>query len=246
MEGILTKRNADLYGVLNGIDYDLWDPAIDKFLYKNYSVKSIEDKYVNKEKLMAEMGIKVKRSAPLIGTVGRLAQQKGFDMLADIMDELCNMDISFILLGTGEAQYHKIFEEVARKYKKKVSINLRFDAALAQKIYAGADMFLMPSRYEPCGLGQLISFKYATVPVVRKTGGLADTVVEFNPRTEKGNGFVFEKPEARELLYAIKRGIEVYKDKAKWLRLISKIAGYDFSWNQSALEYSRIYENLKR
>jgi starch synthase len=244
MEGILSKRDAELNGVLNGIDYELWDPAKDKFIYKNYSEKSINDKYINKEKLMAEMGIKVKKGAPLIGTVGRLAHQKGFDLLAEIINELCDMDVAFILLGTGEEYYHKVFQEVAKRFKKKVSITLGFDAALAQKIYAGSDMFLMPSRYEPCGLGQLISFKYATVPVVRKTGGLADTVSEFNPKTEKGNGFVFEEPQAQELLDAISRAISAYSDKAKWHRLIMKIASYDYSWDKSASQYIGIYEKL--
>lgn len=246
MEGILRKRSADLYGVLNGIDYQLWDPAKDKWIYKNYSPESIKDKFINKTKLISELGIKTKKDSPLIGTVGRLAKQKGFDILAEIAEQLCTLGITFVLLGTGEEKYHKIFEGVAKRHKKNASINLRFDAALAQKIYAASDIFLMPSRYEPCGLGQLISFKYATVPVARKTGGLADTITEYKPQTEEGNGFLFERPNPGQLLEAIKKALLVYKDKPRWLRLITKIAKYDFSWERSAREYGRIYERLTR
>lgn len=246
MDGILRKRSADLYGVLNGIDYQLWDPAKDRWIYKNYSPESIKDKFINKVKLISELGIRTKKDSPLIGTVGRLTCQKGFDILAEIAGQLCTLGIAFILLGTGEEKLHKIFEKIAKKYKRNVSINLRFDAALAQKIYAASDIFLMPSRYEPCGLGQLISFKYATVPVARKTGGLADTIFEFNPRTENGNGFLFERPEPGQLLEAIKKALLVYKDKPRWMRLIAKIAKYDFSWDNSAREYGRIYEKLKK
>ncbi|MFH1867437.1 MAG: glycogen synthase GlgA [Candidatus Omnitrophota bacterium] len=246
MEGILRRRSEDLYGVLNGIDYSLWDPAVDKLIYKNYSAKSIEGKLINKQKLISEMGMKLqKKDSPLIGTVGRLAGQKGYNILADIIDELCSLDIGFVLLGTGEEKIHKTFEQIAKKYKKKVSINLRFDASLAQKIYAASDMFLMPSRYEPCGLGQLICFKYATVPVVRKTGGLADTVFEFNKKTQEGNGFVFDKFDSMELLKTVKRALVLYTDKPKWNKLIKKIAGYDYSWNKSAVEYSRLYKKLQ-
>lgn len=246
MEGLLRKRSADIYGVLNGIDYQLWDPAEDKSIYKNYSPESIQDKAINKEKLTSDLGIGIGKDAPLIGTVGRLAYQKGFDILAEIVEELCGMEAGFILLGTGEQRYHEIFQDVAKRHKKNASINLCFDAALAQKIYAASDIFLMPSRYEPCGLGQLISFKYATVPVARKTGGLADTVFEFNPETEEGNGFLFEEPESKQLLEAIKKSLEVYRDKPKWMRLITKIAGYDFSWDKSAGEYCRLYEGLTK
>jgi len=179
---------------------------------------------------------------PVVGMVSRLAGQKGFDLLADIIDDLCSMNIAFVLLGTGEEKLHIIFQDIAKKHKKNTSINLRFDSALAQKIYAASDMFLMPSRYEPCGLGQLISFKYATVPIVRKTGGLADTVFEYKPETEDGNGFVFERSESGEFFDAIKRALDIYKNKDKWTRLITKISKYDFSWNASAKEYINLYE----
>ena len=246
MEGILQARGSDLYGVLNGIDYELWDPATDKYIHKNYSLQNIEDKEENKKAFLAELGIKAKKDTPLIGTVGRLAHQKGFDLLADILDDLCKMDIAFVLLGTGEEKYHKIFQAVAKKHKSNTSINLLFDAALAQKIYASSDIFLMPSRYEPCGLGQLISFKYGTVPVARRTGGLADTVFEFNSKTKDGNGFVFVDPSPQELMKAIKRAIGVYSDKKAWSGLVHKIAAYDYSWDKSAGEYLKIYADIKK
>jgi starch synthase len=244
MERILIKRSADLYGVLNGIDYSIWDPRKDKYLYENYSHDNLEGKYINKQMLLKELGMDINPKKPLIGTVGRLAYQKGYDILADIVSELCDIDIGFVLLGTGEKRYHKILSDVAKRHKKNVSINITFDAALAQKIYAGSDIFLMPSRYEPCGLGQLISFRYSTVPVARKTGGLADTIFEYHPDTEKGNGFLFSDCIPEHLLDAIKRAIAVYKDKNKWLRLITKIAQYDFSWDKSAREYEKLYEKV--
>jgi len=246
MEGILTERSKDLYGVLNGIDYDMWDPVKDSTLYKQYGPDSIEDKYINKERLISDLGLNIDKSKPLIGTVGRLAEQKGYDILAEIVAELCDIDIGFVLLGTGEERYHKIFEEVAKKHKDNVSINLTFDAVLAQRIYAGCDIFLMPSRYEPCGLGQLISFKYATVPVARRTGGLADTVFEFNPETEEGNGFIFEECNSAHLLEAIKRSISTYHNKERWMRLLKKISQYDYSWDTSAKEYTKLYNSVTK
>jgi starch synthase len=246
MEGILQSRSDCLYGVLNGIDYGFWDPQKDKHIYKNYSQDNIQGKFTNKEMLIKDLDMKISTDKPLIGTVGRLAYQKGYDILADIISEICEMDIGFVLLGTGEKKYHDILQDAANRHKKNVSINLIFDEALAQKIYAASDIFLMPSRYEPCGLGQLISFKYSTVPVARKTGGLADTVFEYSPDTEQGNGFLFKDCVSAHLLDAIKKAVTVYKDKERWGRLIKKISGYDFSWDRSAQEYVRIYKNITR
>jgi len=244
MEGILKQRSSDLYGVINGIDYEIWDPAKDRSIYKNYSSGSIEEKYINKVKLISDLGMSIKEETPLFGTVGRLAYQKGYDILAEIISELCDLDIGLIILGTGEEKYHEIFKEVALRHKNNVSVNLKFDAALAQKIYAASDMFLMPSRYEPCGLGQLISFKYGTVPVARRTGGLADTISEFDPATGKGNGFLFEDCDPGQLLESVKKAIDAHRDKDSWMRLARKITEYDFSWDRSAAEYISIYERL--
>lgn len=245
MEGILKNRSKDIYGILNGIDYSLWDPLTDKALYKNYSYENIEDKYINKEMLLKELNLKTSIDAPLIGTVGRLAEQKGYDILAQIVSKLCDMDIGFVLLGTGEKRYQNIFKKVAKNHPDNTSVNLAFDATLAQRIYAASDIFLMPSRYEPCGLGQLISFKYSTVPIVRKTGGLADTVFEYNPQTEEGNGFLFTDCVPEHLLDAITRAVSVYQDKEKWQRFIKRIAQYDFSWDGPAREYEKLYRSIK-
>jgi len=242
MEGILKSRARSLHGVLNGIDYDIWDPLTDKVLYKNYSADDIEAKYVNKKMLLKELGLKTDINSPLIGTVGRLAEQKGYDILAEIVNKLCDMDIGFVLLGAGEQRYQRIFKKVAKKHPSNTSVNLTFNAALAQKIYAASDIFIMPSRYEPCGLGQLISFKYLTVPVARKTGGLADTVIEYNTQTQEGNGFLFNDCLPAHLLNAIRKAVSVYKDKQSWLKLIKKIATYDFSWDRSARKYVEIYK----
>ncbi|MFA5068585.1 MAG: glycogen/starch synthase [Candidatus Omnitrophota bacterium] len=242
MEGILQFRSSSLFGVLNGIDYDIWDPRRDIYIYRNYSSENIELKYDNKRMLIDELGLDMSLDMPLIGTVGRLAYQKGYDMLADAVADICGMKAGFVLLGSGELKYHNILSDTAKKLGEKASINLVFDAALAQKIYAACDIFLMPSRYEPCGLGQLISFKYSTVPVVRKTGGLADTVFEYDPDTEKGNGFVFTGCFAEQMLEAVARALRVYGNRQKWTRLIRKIAGYDFSWDASAREYVKIYQ----
>ncbi len=244
MEGILKSRAYSLHGVLNGIDYDIWDPLTDKALYKNYSVDDIKAKYVNKEMLLKELGLKTGINSPLIGTVGRLAEQKGYDILAEIVNRLCDMDIGFVLLGAGEERYQRIFKKVAKKHPSNTSVNLTFNADLAQKIYAASDIFIMPSRYEPCGLGQLISFKYLTVPVARKTGGLADTVIEYNTETGEGNGFLFNDCKPEHLLKAIRKAVSVYKDKQSWLKLIKKIAAYDFSWDRSAKKYIEIYKKV--
>jgi starch synthase len=242
MEGILKTRNNSLYGVLNGIDYELWDPETDKYIFQNYSSSHIKDKIVNKEMLIKDLGMAISPDKPLIGTVGRLAFQKGYDILAEIVAKMCEMDIGFVLLGTGEKRYHDILMDVAKRHKNNVSINLTYNEALAQKIYAASDIFLMPSRYEPCGLGQLISFKYSTVPVARKTGGLADTVFEYNPVAETGNGFLFNDCVPEQLLEAIKRATIAFKDKEKWQRLITNISRYDFSWDRSAGEYIKLYK----
>jgi len=245
MEDLLIERDKDLYGILNGIDLNIWDPAKDNKIYKKYSAASIEGKAENKKGLIQESGLKISSDTLLMGAVGRLTHQKGYDLLADIFGEVSKIGVAFILLGTGEEKYHRIFKRMAKKYKKNTAIHLFFDAILAEKIYAGSDVFLMPSRYEPCGLGQLISFKYATVPIANKTGGLADTVLEYDPATGDGNGFVFYGSDPKRFLDAIKRAVFAYRDKPKWKGLITKIAGYDFSWNKSAREYCNLYEKLK-
>jgi starch synthase len=248
LEGVLQNRAKDLHGVLNGIDENVWDPMTDKKIYKNYSLttlaESLEDRFANKDGLQKELKLKQDRSIPMIAMVARLADQKGADLVSEIIDNLLNMKLQFVLLGTGDNKYHILFDRIAKKYVVNTSINLRFDASLADKIYASCDMFLIPSRYEPCGLGQMIALRYGSIPVVRHTGGLIDTVKEYDPKTGKGNGFVFEDYKSKELLSAIKRGISVYQDKDAWAQLVRSAMAMDFSWKNSGREYIKLYETI--
>ncbi len=245
LEGVIAMRRNDLAGILNGIDYSLWDPARDARIFKKYSRNNESDKHVNKEMLQEEVGLTVNRNTPLIGMISRLADQKGFDLLAEIIHKVLKMDMQFILLGTGDHKYHALFEKIGETYKKSASINLKFDAVLAQKIYAGSDLFLMPSRYEPCGLGQIISFKYGTLPVVRQTGGLKDTVDEFEPSTGEGSGFTFSGYDPEGFLAAIKKALRIYNDKEAWSSLVHKVMGYDYSWTRSAKDYIELYRDAR-
>lgn len=245
LDGVLAQRKDSLLGIVNGVDYDEWNPSKDKELQFHFSAAKIDGKYNDKKGLQKEGGLKENEDAPLIGIISRLADQKGLDIISKIMEPLLNMEVQLILLGTGEEKYHILLGKLKTKYPKKVSIHLKFDAVLAKKIYAGSDMFLMPSRYEPCGLGQLISLRYGTIPIVRKTGGLADTIVEYNSGTNQGNGFVFEKYDANELLRAIRRALDLYKNKNVWRKLLLNAMKCDFSWEGSAKKYIELYLKVR-
>jgi starch synthase len=237
MDGLLRERSKDLFGILNGIDYSVWDPESDKQIHTNYDSENLAGKYDNKNVLQGKNLIPRKKNIPIIGMITRLADQKGFDILAGALDRILKLNCQLVILGTGEPKYHKLLEDLKEKYPEHIGLNLGFDAALAQLIYAGSDMFLMPSQYEPCGLGQLISFKYGTVPIVRKTGGLADTV----------HGFVFEEYSSEALLSAVTRALETYKNKKAWKNLVQKGMKLDYSWTSSAKKYIELYkEALQR
>ena len=238
LEGILSKRRDSVFGILNGLDYSIWDPQTDKFIAKNYSGQNIEDKYKNKENLQKSCKLPIKKDAPLFGIVSRLAQQKGFDILAEAIDKICKMDLQLVILGTGDLKYHLILEEMVKKYPKVISLHLKFDDSLAHNIYAGSDIFLMPSKYEPCGLGQIISLKYATIPLVFKTGGLADTVTE-------DNGFIFDNYKKENLLKAMDEAIEAFKNKKKWSGRMQRAMQCNFSWEESAKKYLELYRKAK-
>lgn len=241
LEELMQKRSKDIYGIINGVDDELWNPATDKHLVKRYSRMTLSLKTQNKAALQKEMGLPAREEIPLIGMVSRLDIQKGFDILGDAMDEIMQFDCQMVILGTGDPSYHELLEKIKQEHPERIGIKLGFDASLAQRIYAGSDMFLMPSKYEPCGLGQLISFKYGTVPIGRKTGGLADTVQDYDVETEEGDGFIFEEYNAPALLGAIKRAIEAYKNKSAWKKLQEKVMGYDYSWDASAKKYVSLY-----
>jgi starch synthase len=244
LDGVLRRYQNKLHGILNGIDYAVWNPATDPHIKKNYTRDTIADKYVNKEDLQKRCGLAVARRIPLLGIVSRLADQKGITILVEALEEVLAEQVQFILLGTGDAPYHQMLKRVQERHKQQASINLRFDAVLAQKIYAGSDMFLMPSRYEPCGLGQMISLRYGTIPIVRKTGGLVDTIEEFDPQKLAGNGFMFNRYNKDEFLDAAKRALATYQDTERWHHLMKHAMEHDFSWEHSAGEYVKLYEQV--
>ncbi len=242
MEGILFYRRHDLYGVLNGVDYEIWSPENDDLIPQKFSADDPSGKEKNKKELLDLCGLKPKgKRVPLIGVISRLADQKGFDLIEKIADDLFSLDLTFVLLGTGSKNYHTLFETMEGIYPNKVKAFLKFDNKLAHMIEAGSDMFLMPSRYEPCGLNQMYSLKYGTVPIVRKTGGLADTVKDYNADTLNGNGFAFEEYKPEKLLSAVKRALLTYKDSKVWSRIMNRGMRADFSWDKSARRYVEIY-----
>ncbi|MDD4939388.1 MAG: glycogen synthase GlgA [Candidatus Omnitrophica bacterium] len=238
LEGVLGKRKRDVFGILNGLDYSIWNPETDKFIAKNFSLKNIEGKNVDKADLQKICGLPVDAKIPLFGVVSRLAEQKGFDILAEAIEKICRMKLQLVILGTGDMKYHTLLGDIAKKYPKVVSLHLKFDDTLAHKIYAGSDIFLMPSKYEPCGLGQLISMSYGTIPLVFKTGGLADTVTTHD-------GFVFDKYKSADLIKTLEKAVKAFKDQNEWLKLMRKAMQNNFSWKESAKDYISLYEKAK-
>jgi starch synthase len=242
LEGILRKRRDDLYGILNGVDYQDWDPSHDSHLIARYDLKDISGKKECKRDLLKEFHLPSSlENVPLLGMISRLADQKGFDLLMEILEGLFALDIGFVLLGTGEQKYHDLFTQVAQKYPQKAGIRIAYDDRLAHKIEAGADFFLMPSKYEPCGLNQIYSLKYGTIPVVRATGGLDDTITHYDPTTKQGNGFKFTRYDAKEFLMTIKMGIGFYFQAEHWRQLLRNAMAADFSWERSAEAYLKLY-----
>jgi starch synthase len=244
LESILAQKKAHLSGIINGLDYSIWNPETDKYIFKNYNAADLGGKKTNKKELQKICGLAVKEDIPLFGFVGRLAEQKGVDLLYELIKKIKSLKIQVVILGTGEQKYHELLEAVAKKSPQCFSLNLKFDDVLAHRIYAGCDMFMMPSRYEPCGLGQMISFKYGTAPIAYKTGGLADTVFNFSPKTKKGNGFIFSAYSAKEFLNIVNEAKAVYADQKSWMGLVKKIMKLDFSWEESGKKYVDLYKKI--
>jgi len=244
LEGVLTKRRDDLHGILNGLDYETWNPKTDAFLEANYDAGDLKPKAANKAALQRRLGLLERPHVPLFGLVSRLAGQKGLDILGEVLPHLLRLDVQFALLGTGEQYYQDLLSRLAADHPDKMGVALTFDNALAHQIYAGSDMFLMPSRYEPCGLGQMISLRYGTIPVVRSTGGLADTITDFNAETGEGNGFSFQEHTAVALMAAIARAILTFKTPPTWSRLVRNALAADFSWDRSARQYADLYQRV--
>jgi starch synthase len=243
LEGILSYRKGDLFGILNGVDYELWNPETDSYLAAPYTSGDLSGKKLCKKDLLNRYNLPEDRlEYPLLGVISRLADQKGFDLLAGVMDRLLSQEVSLVVLGTGEEKYHRLFTELAERHPKKLGIRLTFDNALAHQIEAGSDMFLMPSLYEPCGLNQIYSLKYGTIPVVRATGGLDDTITPFEAKTGEGTGFKFSLYQPEAFWAILEEALEVFQNQTQWNRLIKNAMAMDFSWEVSAKEYSKLYQ----
>lgn len=240
MEGALAYRRDRIRGILNGIDYDVWDPAKDDYLPFPYDSSCLEKKGKNKKYLQEEIGL-AQKDVPLIGLVSRLASQKGFDILLSAMDDLFKNDLQMVILGVGDKEIEEGLREKAQKYSEKLKVFIRFDERLSHLIYGGCDIFLMPSFYEPCGLGQMIAMRYGTIPVVRETGGLADSVEEFNPVDGTGTGFLFKEYSAKALYEAVRKALDLFWNKNAWKSVQLNCMKKDFSWNASARKYIEVY-----
>jgi starch synthase len=248
LEGVIRDRAERLAGILNGVDYSAWSPDSDTFIAANYSAANLAGKRVCKKDLLEAFRMPSENlESPVIGIVSRFADQKGFDLIAQIADEmLLRENLVIIALGTGEPKYEKLFQLLAQRYPAKVGVRIAYDNVLAHKIEAGADMFLMPSRYEPCGLNQIYSLRYGTVPVVRATGGLDDTIEPFDPKTSRGTGFKFQAYDGAALLDCIRQALKVYHDSRAWRTLQANGMAKDFSWRTSAAEYAKLYEVARK
>lgn len=244
LEGLLRYRSSVLEGIVNGIDYKEYNPEEDKYIYSTYSVNDLENKKINKEELQKELGLTVNKDVPMIGLVSRLTHQKGCDLIINILEELLKEDIQVVVLGTGDYMYEESFKSFQGRHPNKISANIKFSNELAHKIYAASDMFLMPSLFEPCGLGQLIALRYGSIPIVRETGGLKDTVTPYNEYDETGNGFGFKNYRFEELLNIIKYALKIYENKDKWNNIVRQAMSSDNSWEKSAKEYIEIYNQL--
>ncbi len=246
LDGLMRARTNSLRGIVNGIDYDEFNPETDRFLVRNYNQKNFrKEKVKNKRALQEELGLEQDDHAFMIGMVSRLTDQKGFDLVAYVMDELCQDAVQIVVLGTGEERYENMFRYFDWKYGNKVSANIFYSDAMSHKIYAASDAFLMPSLFEPCGLSQLISLRYGTVPIVRETGGLKDTVQPYNEYESSGIGFSFSNYNAHEMLATIRYAEEIYYDrKREWNKIIDRAMLTDYSWNVSASKYREMYDWL--
>lgn len=242
LDGVLRSRRNDLYGIINGIDYDVYDPNYDPYITANYS-RNGEKALQNKEKLQEILNLPRRSDIPIICMITRLVPEKGLDLLTCIFEELINMDVQFVLLGSGNEKYENFFTNEASHHRN-ISTNILFDNALAHKIYAGADFILMPSLFEPCGLSQLIALSYGTIPIVRETGGLNDTVHSFNEYTNIGNGLTFSNINAHDMLFTIRRGLGLYHNKNKWNIIVKNAMNCNFSWHRSAQKYIDLYRYL--
>lgn len=257
LDGLLRARQDSLYGIVNGIDYEVFNPKTDPFLYNNnhYSKSNLKGKAAHKLLLQKKLGLEENAEIPMIGLVSRLTDQKGLDLLECVFEEIMEENIQFVVLGSGDRRYEQMFLDGVKKeedrriadpsYQRRLYVEIGYNEPFAQRIYAASDFFLMPSLFEPCGLGQLISMRYGTLPIVRETGGLKDTVTSYNEATGEGNGFSFANYNAHDMLYTLRRALELYKKKTLRKKLINAAMSFDSSWDNSAKRYLELYKKLK-
>lgn len=240
MDGVLRRRSRDLFGIVNGLNYHEFNPATDPRIYRQYDADHLDAKAVNKHELQKEMGLPV-ADVPLAGMVTRLVSQKGLDLLLGVADQLPSLRLQLVVLGTGDPHYEEALRRLQQQLPGQVAVAIGFNTVLAQRIYAGSDLFLMPSQFEPCGLGQLLALRYGTIPVVRATGGLKDTVADYDAALGTGTGFVFQEYTPNALLSTLRRALELYERRDAWNRMVRQAMAADFSWNRSAVEYMGLY-----
>ncbi len=245
LDGLLRKRRDTLFGILNGVDYSDWNPATDKFIIRPFDPTYLDGKKECKADLLRAFSLdEGPKDAPVVGMVSRLAGQKGFDILTESLESIFDLGVRLVILGTGEEVFQKALRAAQSRHPRVFGLKIAFDEAISHKIYAGSDIFLIPSRYEPCGLTQMYSLRYGTIPVVRATGGLDDTIQEYDPEKQAGNGFRFESYSSEALLGALEKAVSAYRKKARWRDLIQTAMSCDFSWERSAREYLRLYQRL--
>ncbi|MFD2446534.1 glycogen synthase GlgA [Bacillus sp. CGMCC 1.16607] len=244
LEGLLKLREEDLIGILNGIDEDFYNPMKDDYLTYKFGIKDLKNKQKNKKEIQKYFQLPIKKETPLMVMITRLTKQKGLDLVSCVLEEMLQEDIQLVVLGTGDWEFEQFFQSKAKEYPEKLNAHIGFDEGLAHRLYAGADLFLMPSLFEPCGLGQLIAMKYGVIPIVRETGGLNDTVHSYNEMSGEGNGFSFQNFNAHDMLFTIRRAIHFYHDKQVWRKIVQAAMSKDYSWAQSAFKYNQLYAEL--
>lgn len=245
LNGLLWARENSLYGIINGIDTEEYNPKTDPYLFEPFDLRNlVSKKKANKMKLQEQLGLPVDGEKAMIGIVSRLVDQKGFDIIADAMGELTQMDVQLVVLGTGEERYEELFKQNAWFHPDKVSANIMFSNEMAHKIYAACDILLMPSMFEPCGLSQMIAMAYGTLPLVRETGGLKDSVKPYNEFTGEGNGFSFGPYNSHDMMHTLKMALNLFANKEVWVPMMKRAMKTDFSWNASAKQYSELYQQL--
>jgi len=243
---ILKNRAGRVFGIVNGIDYNVFNPKTDPEIKEHYDSRTLDNKAANKLHLQKIFGLPPSRDVPVLGMVTRITEKKGFDLLMKIADTLLEQDLQLVIAGSGAKKYENFFKKLTKKYPEKVGAHLEFDTKKAAQIYAGSDIFLMPSRFEPCGLGQLISLRYGSVPVVHAVGGLADTVTDYNPKTGKGNGFMFKKYDSQEFLVATVRALEAFRHADDWRKLVKRGMRQSHSWEIPAKKYVTLFRRAIR